>query len=61
MKANEIRKTFLDFFESKGHKVVPSAPMVVKDDPTLMFNNAGMNQFKDCFLGKEKRSFALFY
>jgi alanyl-tRNA synthetase len=54
MKANEIRKTFLDFFESKGHKIVPSAPMVVKDDPTLMFNNAGMNQFKDLFLGNSE-------
>ena len=51
MKANEIRQQFLDFFESKLHKIVPSAPMVVKDDPTLMFTNAGMNQFKDLFLG----------
>ena len=50
----QIRKTFLDYFESKGHKVVPSAPMVVKNDPTLMFTNAGMNQFKDIFLGNEK-------
>ncbi|MCC5919442.1 MAG: alanine--tRNA ligase [Cyclobacteriaceae bacterium] len=49
-----IRKTFLDFFESKGHKIVPSAPMVIKDDPTLMFTNAGMNQFKDFFLGNKK-------
>ncbi len=59
MKINEIRQTFLDFFESKGHKVVSSAPMVVKNDPTLMFTNAGMNQFKDFFLGyneaKDKR------
>ena len=51
MTSKEIRKKFLDFFESKGHTVVPSAPMVVKNDPTLMFTNAGMNQFKDIFLG----------
>ncbi len=51
MKANEIRQKFLDFFESKKHKIVPSAPIVNKDDPTLMFTNAGMNQFKDFFLG----------
>jgi len=59
MKINDIRKAYLDFFESKKHKIVPSAPMVVKNDPTLMFTNAGMNQFKDFFLGyseaKEKR------
>lgn len=54
MKSVEIRKAFLDFFESKGHKIVASAPMVVKDDPTLMFNNAGMNQFKDLFLGNSE-------
>ncbi|MES2588799.1 MAG: alanine--tRNA ligase [Bacteroidota bacterium] len=51
MKLHDIRKHFFDFFESKGHKIVPSAPMVVKNDPTLMFTNAGMNQFKDYFLG----------
>ena len=51
MTSNEIRSQFLRFFESKGHHVVPSAPMVVKNDPTLMFTNAGMNQFKDIFLG----------
>ena len=51
MTSKEIRKQFLDFFASKGHTVVPSAPMVVKNDPTLMFTNAGMNQFKDIFLG----------
>ena len=51
MTAKEIRNSFKSFFESKGHLVVPSAPMVVKDDPTLMFTNAGMNQFKDIILG----------
>ena len=51
MTSNEIRSSFLHFFESHGHHVVPSAPMVVKNDPTLMFTNAGMNQFKDIFLG----------
>lgn len=49
--AKEIRKSFLDFFASKGHLIVPSAPMVIKNDPTLMFTNAGMNQFKDIILG----------
>ena len=49
--ANEIRNSFKSFFESKGHQIVPSAPMVIKDDPTLMFTNAGMNQFKDIILG----------
>ena len=51
MTAKEIRESFKKFFESKGHLIVPSAPMVVKDDPTLMFTNAGMNQFKDIILG----------
>lgn len=53
MDAKTIRKTFLEFFESKSHKVVPSAPIVVQNDPTLMFTNAGMNQFKDYFLGNK--------
>lgn len=51
--ANEIRDSFKSFFESKGHQIVPSAPMVIKDDPTLMFTNAGMNQFKDIILGNQ--------
>ncbi|MDR2936978.1 MAG: alanine--tRNA ligase, partial [Rikenellaceae bacterium] len=51
MNPNQIRKIFLDFFADKGHRIVPSAPMVVRNDPTLMFTNAGMNQFKDLFLG----------
>jgi len=56
MTVSEIRQQFFDFFESKGHKIVPSAPMVVKNDPTLMFTNAGMNQFKDFFLGYQVAS-----
>mgnify|MGYP001026329891 CR=1 FL=1 len=51
MKSAEIRQQFLDYFKGKGHTIVPSAPMVIKDDPTLMFTNAGMNQFKDIILG----------
>ena len=51
MKSAEIRQRFLDFFEKKSHTIVPSAPMVIKGDPTLMFTNAGMNQFKDIILG----------
>lgn len=53
MTSADIRKAFLDFFHSKGHTIVPSAPIVVKNDPTLMFTNAGMNQFKDYFLGNK--------
>ena len=55
--ANEIRESFKSFFESKGHQIVPSAPMVIKDDPTLMFTNAGMNQFKDIILGNTTAKF----
>ena len=51
MDSNQIRTTFLEFFKGKEHLIVPSAPMIVKNDPTLMFTNAGMNQFKDLFLG----------
>ena len=55
--SKEIRESFKEFFQSKGHKIVPSAPMVIKDDPTLMFTNAGMNQFKDIILGTVTPSF----
>ncbi len=57
MTSKEIRQKYLDFFASKGHTVVPSAPMVIKNDPTLMFTNAGMNQFKDIFLGNTTPKF----
>jgi len=58
MTATEIRKAFLEFFESKGHVIVPSTPIVIKNDPTLMFTNAGMNQFKSIFLGEEAAKYA---
>ena len=54
MKVNQIRESFLKFFESKGHQVVSSSPVIPGDDPTLLFTNAGMNQFKDVFLGFDK-------
>lgn len=57
MTANEIRDSFKKFFEGKNHQIVPSAPMVIKDDPTLMFTNAGMNQFKDIILGNQPIKF----
>ena len=57
MNSSTIRKTFLDFFRSKTHQIILSAPMVIKDDPTLMFTNAGMNQFKDIFLGNRKSGY----
>ena len=57
MNSNQIRQQFFDFFRSKGHEIVPSAPMVSKNDPTLMFTNAGMNQFKDIFLGNAPAKF----
>jgi alanyl-tRNA synthetase len=57
MNSKEIRNAFFNFFERKKHTVIPSAPMVIKDDPTLMFTNAGMNQFKDIFLGNSKAKY----
>jgi len=57
MTSNEIRASFLKFFETNGHRVVPSSPLVPGDDPTLLFTNAGMNQFKDVFLGREQRDY----
>src|SRR3712207_6355233 len=57
MHPNEIRASFLRYFERHGHRIVPSSPLVPADDPTLLFTNAGMNQFKDVFLGREKRDY----
>ena len=57
MKSAEIREKFLKFFESKGHQIVASSSLVPHDDPTLLFTNAGMNQFKDVFLGFDKRPY----
>ncbi|HCO42632.1 MAG TPA: hypothetical protein DIT63_00770, partial [Gammaproteobacteria bacterium] len=57
MKSTEIRRSFLDFFASQGHQEVPSSPLVPHGDPTLLFTNAGMVQFKDVFLGLEQRPY----
>ena len=57
MTTSEIRKAFLEYFHSHGHEVVSSSSLVPHNDPTLLFTNAGMNQFKDVFLGKELRSY----
>ena len=57
MKSAEIRQAFLDYFQQQGHSVIPSSPLVPGNDPTLLFTNAGMVQFKDCFLGQDKRSY----
>ena len=58
MTSNEIRRRFLDYFKRQGHTIVASSPLVPGNDPTLLFTNAGMVQFKDVFLGKEKRPYA---
>src|SRR4029079_5081968 len=57
MTSKEIRASFLKYFERNGHRIVASSPLVLHDDPTLLFTNAGMNQFKDVFLGKETRAY----
>jgi len=57
MKSKDIRRTFLEYFEKNGHKIIPSSSLIPAEDPTLLFTNAGMNQFKDLFLGKESRSY----
>src|SRR4026208_2145091 len=58
MHPREIRSSFLKYFEKHGHRVVPSSPLLPGDDPTLLFTNAGMNQFKDVFLGRDQRSYS---
>ena len=57
MTSSAVRRAFLDYFAARGHRVVASSPLVLPNDPTLLFANAGMNQFKDVFLGKEKRDY----
>src|SRR5512139_184742 len=57
MKASEIRKAFLDFFQHRGHSVIKSSSLIPHDDPTLLFTNAGMVQFKRCFLGEDRRPY----
>ena len=57
MKLNDIRKTYTEFFQQRGHTLVKSSSLVPQNDPTLLFTNAGMNQFKDVFTGKEKREY----
>src|SRR3954462_10775142 len=57
MSEADVRRAFLEFFRERGHTVVPSSSLVPQNDPTLLFTNAGMVQFKDCFLGKDKRSY----
>src|SRR6202165_5541155 len=58
MKSTEVRERFLKFFEERGHRRVPSSSLIPAEDPTLLFANAGMNQFKDVFTGREKRDYA---
>ncbi len=57
MTGNEIRQRFLDFFSARGHRILPSSSLVPANDPTLLFTNAGMNQFKEVFLGQEHRDY----